>query len=91
MGFVVEGWEINAVGGNSSQVNTVTPTFMCWYKFPVLLLGDLVDHPLNLIGFGGRCTRPLGFMILHVQVREIMSYDEDIVFLVIPDQSDFSR
>ena len=32
-----------------------------------------------------------GFVILRVQVREIMGYDKDIIFLIIPDGSDFSK
>ena len=36
-------------------------------------------------------THPLGFMILRVQVKEITSYDEDIVFLAVSDESEFSR
>ena len=35
-------------------------------------------------------THPLGFMILRVQVKEITSYDEDVVFLVVSDKSEFS-
>ena len=60
------------------------------YEFPVLPLEDLIDHPLNLVGLGGKCTSPLRFIILHVQVRKIAGYDED-VFLVVPDESEFGR
>ena len=52
---------------------------------------DLVDHPLNLVGLGGTWTHLLGFMILRVQVKEIMGYDEDVVFLVVQDESEFTR
>ena len=61
------------------------------YGFPVLPLEELVDHLLNLIGLGGKCTSLLEFIILHVQVREIAGYDEDVVFLVVPDKSKFSH
>ena len=57
----------------------------------MLLLHDLVDHLLNLVGLGGMRTCPLGFVILQVQVSEIAGYDEDVVFLVVPDESEFSR
>ena len=30
------------------------------------------------------------FVILRVQVKEIMGYDEDIIFLIVPDGSEFS-
>ena len=61
------------------------------YGFPVLPLEDLVHHPLNLVGLGRKCTSPLGFIILHMQVREIAGYDEDVVFLVVPDESEFGH
>ena len=35
--------------------------------------------------------RPMGFMILQVQVSEIAGYDEEVIFLVVADASDFSR
>ena len=88
--LTIEGRNVNALADSSSQVNTITPTFMQQYGFPVLPLEDLVDHSLNLIGLGGKCTSLLGFVILHVQVWEIAGYDEDIVFLVVPDESEFS-
>ena len=66
------------------------PTFMQQYGFPVLPLKDLVDHPLNLVGLGGKCTSLLSFIILHVQVWEVAGYDEDVVFLMVPDESKFS-
>ena len=82
---------VNALADSGSQVNTITPPFVQQYGFPVLPLEDLVNHPLNLVGLGGKCTSPLSFIILHVQVREIPGYDKDAVFLVVPDESEFGR
>ena len=45
-----EGRNVNALADSGSQVNTITPTFVQQYGFPVLPLEDLVDHPLNLVG-----------------------------------------
>ena len=89
--LMIEGRNVNALADSSSQVNTIMPTFMQQYGFPVLPLEDLVNHPLNLIGLGGKCTSPLGFIILRIQVRGIAGYDEDIVFLVVPDESESSH
>ena len=61
------------------------------YGFPVLLLEDLVNHPLNLVGLGRKCTSLLRFIILHMQVWEIAGYDEDVVLLVVPDESEFGQ
>ena len=89
--LMIEGRNVNALADSSSQVNTIMPAFVWQYGFPVLPLEDLVDHPLNLVGLGRKCTSPLGFIILSVQVREIARYDEDIVFLMVPNKSEFSH
>ena len=86
--LTIEGRNVNALANSSSQVNTITPAFVQQYGFPVLPLEDLVNHPLNLVGLGGKCTSPLGFVILHVQVWEITGYD--VVFLMVPNESEFS-
>ena len=85
--LTLEGRNVNALADSGSQVNTITPTFVQQYGFPVLLLEDLVNYPLNHVGLGRKCTSLLSFIILHVQVWEIAGYDEDIVFLVVPDES----
>ena len=89
--LTIEGRDVNALADSGSQVNTITPALVQQYGFPVLLLEDLVDYPLNLVGLGRKCTSPLGLIILHMQVWGITGYDEDTVFLVVPDESDFGR
>ena len=87
----VEGWKVNAFADSGSQVNTVMLGYVSLQGCPVLPLEDLVDHPLHLVGLGVTQTHPLGFMILRVQVNEIASYDENVVFLIIPNKSDFAE
>ena len=87
--LTVEGRNFNALVDSGSQVNTFTPTLVQQYGFPVLPLEDLVDYPLNLMGLGGKHTSPLRFVILHMQVWGITGYDEDAVFLVVPNESNF--
>ena len=87
--LTMEGRNFNALADSGSQLNTITPALVQQCGFPVLPLEDLMDYPLNLVGLGGMCTSPLRFVILHVQVRGIAGYDEDAVFLVVPDESDF--
>ena len=87
----MEGRNFNALVDSGSQVNMITPALVQQYGFPVLPLEDLVDYLLNLVGLGGKCTSPLRFVILRVQVWGITGYDEDAVFLVVPDESDFGQ
>ena len=89
--LTIEGRNVSALVDSGSQVNIITPTLVQQYGFPVLLLEDLVDYPLNLMGLGGKHTSPLRFVILRMQVQEIMGYDKDVVFLVVPDESEFGQ
>ena len=90
-GLWVEGREVDTLADSGNQVNTVMPGYVCQHEFPVLPLHDLANHPLNLVGLGGMRTHPLSFVILRVQVKEITGYNEDIVFLVVSDELEFSR
>ena len=87
--LTVEGRNFTAPADSGSQVNTITPTLVQQYGFPVLPLEDLVDYPVNLVGLGGIRTSPLRFIILHVQVWGVTGYNKDAVFLVVPDESNF--
>ena len=69
----------------------MTLEFVQAQGYPVLPLDKLVDYPLHLVGLGSQCTCPLGFVIVRLQVKEVAGYDEDVVFLVVPDESAFSR
>ena len=89
--LTIEGRNVNALVDSGSQVNMITPALMQQYGFLVLPLEDLVDYPLILVGLGGKRTTPLRFVILHMQVWRIAGYDEDAVFLVVPDESKFGQ
>ena len=89
--LVVEGCEVNALADSGSQVNTMMPEFVTQNGWLMLPLEDLVDNPLHLVGLGGNRMWPLGFVILRVQVKEITGYNKDVVFLIVPDSSDFSK
>ena len=87
---MLEGCEVLALADSGSQV-TVTPEFVQEQGYPVLPLDGLVNYPLHLVGLGGQCTCPLGFVIARFQVKEVAGCDEDVVFLVVPDGSAFGK
>ena len=89
--LTMEGRNFTALADSGSQVNTIMPALVQQCGFPVLPLEDLVHYPVNLLGLGGIRTSPLRFVILHMQVWGIAGYDEDVVFLVVPYESDFRQ
>ena len=54
---------------------------------------DLNNHagriPIN--GAGGKCTEPLGYIMIRVQIPYAPSYDKDQVALIVEDPSLFSQ
>ena len=88
--LTTEGRNVNALADSGSQVNTITPTLCSSMGF-LSCRWKTINHPLNLILLGRKCTNPLSIIILNVQVWEIMEYDEDVVFLMVPDDSEFSH
>ena len=89
--IVVEGREAIALADGGIQVNIMTPTHVKHHELPILPLEELVNHPVNLVGLGDGHTSPLGFVILKVHVVEVARYDKDVLFLVVPDESEFLR
>ena len=87
----MEGRNFTALVDSGSQVNMIRPALVQQYRFPILPLEDLVDYQVNLMGLGGMRTSPLGFVILRMQVPGVTGYDEDVVFLVVADESNFGQ
>ena len=50
-----------------------------------------VNRGIALHGVGGAHTSPMGFVIMKVQIEGIPSYGEDQVFLVVDNNSTYSR
>ena len=91
VGVMLEGCEVSALADSGSQVNTMMLEFIQEWGYLVLPLDGLVNYPLHLVGLGGQCTCHLGFIIARLQVQEVAGYEEDVVFLVVPDGSAFGK
>ena len=75
---------------NGAQVNTITPRYVKEHSLPVGLITDLMGAKVTCIGLGNAYTRPLGYMIIWVQVDRVWGYDEDQIALIILDFSNFA-
>ena len=75
---------------NGAQVNTITPRYVKELSLPVGRITDLMGSKVTCIGLGNAYTRPLGYVIIWVQVDRVQGYDEDQIALIIPDFSNFA-
>ena len=57
------------------------------YKWDQLLTSWVLK--ITCVGLGNAYTRPLGYVVIWVQLDGVWGYDEDQIALVIPDFSNF--
>ena len=90
---MIDGVKTTCLIDNGARVNLVTPEFVKNRGLEVGSIQDLNDHDgyIPLSGLGGKITKPLGYMILRVQIPYMPSYDEDQVALVVLEDSNFLK
>ena len=74
---------------NSAQINTIMPMYVSNHSLQMGLITDLLGAEVACVGLGNAYMRPLGYVIIQVQVDGFQDYDEDQIALVIPDLSNF--
>ena len=72
------------------QVNTIMPRYVSKHCLQVGPITDLTGSKVTCVGLGNAYTRPLGYVVIQVQVDRVWGYDEDQIALVIPDFSNFA-
>ena len=75
---------------NGVQVNTIILRYVKEHSLLVGPITDLMGAKVTCIGLGNAYTRPLGYMIIWVQVDGVRGYDEDQIALIILDFSNFA-
>ena len=90
---VIDGVKTTCLIDNGARVNLVTLEFVKDRGLEVGLIQDLNNHDgyIPLSGLGGKITKPLGYVILQVQIPYVPSYDKDQVALVVPEDSNFLK
>ena len=90
---IIDGVKTTCLIDNGARVNLVTPEFMKNRGLEVGSIQDINNHDgyIPLSGLGGKITKPLGYMILQVQIPYVPSYDEDQVALVVSEESNFLK
>ena len=74
---------------NGAQINTITPKYVSNHSLQMGLITDLLGAKVTCVGLGNADMRPLGYVIIQVQVDRVQGYDEDQIALVILDLSNF--
>ena len=75
---------------NGAQVNTIMPRYVSEHSLQVGLITDLMGSKVACMGLGNAYTRPLGYVVIWVQVDRVWGYNEDQIALVILDFSNFA-
>ena len=75
---------------NSAQVNTIMPRYVSDHSLKVGQITDLMDCKVACVGLGNTYTRPLGYVVIQVQVDRLWGYNEDKIALVILNFSNFA-
>ena len=74
---------------NGAQINTITLKYISDHSLQVGQINDLISAKVTCIGLGNVYTRPLGYIVIQVQVDGVQGYDNDQITLVIPNLSNF--
>ena len=75
---------------NGAQVNTITLKYVEEHSLPIGPITNLMGSKVTCIGLGNAYTRPLGYVVIWVQVDGVQGYDKDQIALIILDFSNFA-
>ena len=75
---------------NSAQVNTIMLRYVHEHSLQVGPISDLMGSKVACVGLGNAYTRPLGYVVIQVQVDRVWGYNENQIALVILDFSSFA-
>ena len=75
---------------NGAQVNTIMLRYVSNHSLQVGPVTNLMVSKVTCMGLDNAYTRPLGNVVIWVQVDGVQGYDEDQIALVIPDLSKFA-
>ena len=74
---------------NGAQINTIMSRYVSNHSLQVGPITNLIGAKVACIGLGNAYTRPLGYVMIQVQVDGVQGYDKDQIALVILDLSNF--
>ena len=75
---------------NGAQNNTIMPKYVSDHSLQMGLITNPLGAKVACVGFGNAYMRPLGYIIIWVQVDGVQGSDKDQIALVILDLSNFA-
>ena len=75
---------------NGAQISTIIPKYISDHSLQMGPNTDLLGAKVTCMGLGNAYIRPLGYVIIWVQVDGVQGYDEDQIALVVPNLSHFA-
>ena len=87
----INGESCIALLDNGAQVNTITPRYVNEHLLQVGPISDLMGSKVTCTGLGNAYMRPLGYVVIQVQVDRVWGYDEDQIALVILNLSNLPQ
>ena len=83
----INGESCMALLDNGAQINTIMPKYVNDHSLQMGLITNLLGAKVACMGLGNAYMRPLGYVVIQIQVDGVHGYDEDQIALVIPDLS----
>ena len=74
---------------NGTQINTILPKYVRDHSLQMGPITNLLGAKVACMELGDTYMRPLGYIIIQVQVDRVQGYDKDQIALVILDLSNF--
>ena len=63
---------------NGGQINTITPKYVSDHLLQMRpITNNLLVAKVACVGFGNTYMRPLGYIVIWVQVDRVQGYDKD--------------
>ena len=73
----INGESCVALLDNDAQINTIMPKYVSDHSLQMGPITDLLGAKVTCVGLSNAYTRPLGYVIIQVQVVRVQGYDED--------------
>ena len=80
----INGESCMALLDNGAQINIITPKYVSDHSLQMGPITNLLGAKVTYMGLGNAYMRPLGYVIIQVQVDRVQGFDEDQRALVFP-------